>query len=328
MERSAFVTGGTGFVGINLVKRLCAEGWTVTALHRPTSKVTYLKRFPVRLAEGDLTDGASLERAIPESVDTVFHVASDLSFAAAGEEQQRRSNVDGTGLLIDAARRRGARRFVYTSTLGTYGGRAEVFDESAPQLGAVASIHYSRSKWQAEEVVRAAARDGLDAVILNPGGILGPFDMRTWGAFFFLVRDGLLPYAPEEGVMVWCHVDDVVDAHLAAAESGRRGESYILGGEEAPLWRVLEGMARLLGIESRTRRIPARVLRDFATAQNAVAAHTGEPVIYTPELVDVFADTYRCRLDKAVRDLGYRTHRLDDMLGDCHRWLRDEGLLG
>ena len=327
MSKSAFVTGGTGFVGTNLVKRLCADGWTVTALHRPTSNVSILKRFPVQLVPGDLTDAGSLERAMPGDLDAVFHVASDLSCAAAGAKQQRRSNVDGTRFLIEASQRRRARRFIYTSTLGTYGGRAETFDESAPQLGATASIHYSRTKWEAEEVVRAAARDGLDAVILNPGGILGPYDARTWGAFFFLVRDGLLPYTPEEGVMVWCHVDDVVDAHLAAVERGRRGESYILGGEEAPLWRVLEGMARLLGMENRSRRIPAQLLGELARVQTAISAHTGEPVIVTPELIDVFADTYRCRIDKAVRELGYRTHTLDEMLADCHAWLRDEGLL-
>ena len=325
--RTAFVTGGTGFVGINLVKRLTAEGWSVTALHRASSNLEYLQRFPVRLAVGDLTDPASIERAVPEDVDTVFHVAADLSFAAAGEEQQYRSNVLGTRNLLEIARRRGARCFVHTSTLGTYGGRPEIFDESAPQLGGTSALHYSRSKWLAEEEVRRAASEGFNALILNPCGILGPYDARTWGAFFFLVRDGLLPYAPDQGQMVWCHVHDVVDAHLAASARGRRGENYILGGGSAPLDEVVNEMAALLRMPSRIRRVPTALLADLARAQGAIAAHTGEPVIYTPDIVEVFADNYVCRSDKAERELGYRTHTLREMLTDCHRWLCDEGLL-
>lgn len=325
--RSAFVTGGTGFVGINLVKRLTSDGWTVTALHRPSSNLEHLRRFPVRLSAGDLADPASLDRAMPEGVDTVFHVAADLSFAAAGEEQQYRSNVLGTRNLLDVARRRGARCFIHTSTLGTYGGRPEIFDERAPQLGGSSPLHYSRSKWLAEEEVRRAAAGGFNALILNPGGILGPYDSRTWGAFFFLVRDGLLPYAPDRGQMVWCHVHDVVDAHVEASLQGRRGENYILGGGSAPLDEVVEEMAKLLGVPSRIRRIPTALLADLARAQVAIAEHTGEPAIYTPDIVEVFSDTYVCRSDKAARELGYRTHSLREMLVDCHRWLCDEGLL-
>lgn len=325
--RTAFVTGGTGFVGINLVKRLTSEGWSVTALHRPTSNLDHLRRFPVRLVAGDLTDTASLERAVPEGVDTVFHVAADLSFAAAGEEQQYRSNVLGTRHLLGIARRRGARCFVHTSTLGTYGGRPGIIDERSPQLGGTSPLHYSRSKWLAEEEVRRAASEGFNALILNPGGILGPYDSRTWGAFFFLVRDGLLPYAPDQGHMVWCHVDDVVGAQVAASTRGRRGENYILGGESAPLHVVAAEMAALLGIPNRTRPLPTALLADLARAQAAIAEHTGEPAIYTPDIVEVFSDTYVCRSDKAAGELGYRTHTLREMLTDCHRWLSDEGLL-
>lgn len=325
--RTAFVTGGTGFVGTNLVKRLTADGWEVTALHRPTSKLDYLRRFRVRLVSGDVTDPVSLERAVPEGVDTVFHVAADLSFTAAGEAQQYRNNVEGTRNLLDVARRRGARCFVHTSTLGTYGGRPETFDESATQLGATSPLHYSRSKWLAEEEVRRAARDGFNALILNPGGILGPYDVRTWGAFFFLVRDGLLPYAPDQGQMVWCHVDDVVDAQVQASTRGRRGENYILGGAVAPLDEVLAEMAALQGLPNRVRRLPTALLMDLARAQAAIADHTGEPAIYTPDIVEVFADHYACRFEKAERELGYRAHTLREMLVDCHRWLCDEGLL-
>ena len=141
MQKSAFVTGGTGFVGLNLIKWLTAEGWNVTAFHRPTSDLTYLKCFPVQLVMGDLAEFDSVLRAVPEDVDAIFHVASDLSFSSAHNTQQTRINVDGTRHLVDAAIQRRAKRFVYTSTLGTYGAQNTVLTEETPQLAGRSTIN-------------------------------------------------------------------------------------------------------------------------------------------------------------------------------------------
>src|SRR3954451_23508421 len=116
MDRTAFVTGATGFLGLNLVEQLTGLGWTAVALHRPTSDLTYLKRFPVRLVEGAVEDAASLERAVPEGVDAVFHAAADVTFWSRHRERQTRTNVDGTRNVVAAALRRGARKVVHTST--------------------------------------------------------------------------------------------------------------------------------------------------------------------------------------------------------------------
>jgi dihydroflavonol-4-reductase len=328
MDKTAFVTGATGFVGLNLVKHLTESGWRVTALHRPTSKLAYLRRFPVELVEGDLVDAESVRRAMPRHADAVFHVASDLSFWSVNDARQEKANVEGTRNVLDAARERGAGRVVYTSTLGTYGPSKDVMTEKSPQLAGDSPIHYSRTKWLAEEEVRRAARGGLDALILNPGGILGPYDTNTWGAIFFLVKGDLLPYVPDTGLMSWCHVADVVRAHETAALGGRAGESYILGGEEAEFWTVLEVMAELLGKPLSAHRVPTSLLLEYARAEAALAAHTGKQPLYTPEFVSVFAETYRCSSEKAKRELGYRETPLRTMLEDCHAWLKGEGLLG
>lgn len=327
MPRTAFVTGGSGFVGHNLIRRLVAEDWRVTALHRPSSDLTYLQRLPVERVSGDLTDGASLLAAIPERVDAVFHVASDLNFWAQNNAQQTANNVDGTRHLVEAALQRGAKRFVYTSTLGTYGDRPGLITERSAQLGAQSRINYSRTKWAAEEVVREGVQRGLPAVIMNPGGIFGPFDRTTWGAFFFLVRDGLLPYVPDTGLMTWCHVDDVVAAHITAAEKGQRGHNYILGGAEADLWEVLGVMAELLGMPLKAHRLPSELVLRYAQIESDIAIHTGQRPIYTPEVIEVFAATYRCNDRRATTELGYTSSPLRKMIGDSHAWLRAEGLL-
>lgn len=327
MTRTAFVTGGTGFVGTNLVGHLVRSGWNVTVLHRPSSDLSVLGRFPVQRVVGDLVDGASVRAAMPAGVDAVFHVASDLSFQAAGDREQTRINVEGTRHMLEAARERGARRFVYTSTLGTYGAHEGIITEATPQLATQSTMNYARSKWQAEELVRAAARDGLHATVLNPAGILGPYDRTTWGAFFFLLRDGLMPYTPDRGTMTWCHVEDVVAAHLAAASHGARGAHYILGGAEADLHTVLEAMAGCLGIDHVARRLPNDLLMRYARLQSEIAAVLGSSTIYTPEVIEVFTVDYRCDDARARHDLGYHSRPLRDMVADSHAWLVAEGLL-
>jgi nucleoside-diphosphate-sugar epimerase len=327
MSRTAFVTGGTGFVGSNLVHHLQSQGWQVTALHRAQSDLGILKRFDVALACGDLVDAPSLVAAMPQDVEVVFHVASDLNFQSAHNAAQTRTNVDGTRHLVEAALTRGAAHLVYVSTLGTYGDHPGVITEDTPQTAGASSLNYSRSKSAAEDVVRQAAQQGLHATIVNPGGILGPYDRTTWGAFFFLLRDGLLPYAPDQGVMTWCHVEDVVRAMVAAADAGRAGHNYILGGPEADLWTLLELMATQMGMPVRTRRLPGSLLRRYAQLQTEIAGIFGEPAVYTPEVVDVFAASYRCDDRRARQELGYQDRPLRQMVADSHAWLVGEGLL-
>src|SRR5690606_16388773 len=146
-------------------------------------------------------------------------------------------------------------------------------------------------------------------------------------AFFFLLRDGLLPYTPDRGVMTWCHVGDVVAAHEAAADRGSSGAGYILGGPQAGLHEVLEQMAACLGIPFTTRRLPCELLRRHAQRQVEIAAVLGTASVYTPDIVDVFAEDYRCDDSRAQRELGYRSGSLRDMVADAHAWLSGEGLL-
>lgn len=327
MKKTAFVTGGTGFVGINIVKHLTGRGWQVTALHRRTSDTSLLSRFPISLVCGDLVDYDSILNAMPENLDAVFHVASDLNFQPAGSEAQTLANVAGTRHMLEAALSRRAARFVYTSTLATFGVHDEVVTEGTLQTGGSSMMNYARTKWLAEDLVRAAVGRGLHTSIINSGGILGPFDRTTWGALFFLLKNGLVPYAPDQGVMTWSHVSDVAAAHEAAAVRGQAGANYILGGAEADLYTLLAHMSELLGVPFSTRQLPYALIRRYAVIQAEIAELLGEPTIYTPDVIDVFAASYRCDDSRARRELDYRSSSLDAMVTDSYRWLKDEGLL-
>ncbi|MDQ2801048.1 MAG: NAD-dependent epimerase/dehydratase family protein, partial [Armatimonadota bacterium] len=146
MAKTAFVTGSTGFLGLNLIQQLTEQGWQVTALHRPSSNLTYLKRFSVTLTSGEIEDAASLEQAMPEGLDAVFHVAGDVSFWSGHRARQSKANVEGTRNMVATARRKGAKRFIHTSSIAVYGVQPGPFDETAPQLGKSSWIGYLSSK--------------------------------------------------------------------------------------------------------------------------------------------------------------------------------------
>src|SRR5271169_2269855 len=148
--RAAFVTGGTGFVGLNLVKELMIRGWDVTALHRPSSDLKFLKRFRPKLALGAITDAASLDAAIPQGTDTVFHVAGNTNMWRGGNAEQTRDNVDGTRNIVEAALAKGVRRLVVTSSISAYGPVDGEITEETPSLAANSKVNYQRNKWQAQ----------------------------------------------------------------------------------------------------------------------------------------------------------------------------------
>ena len=326
MAKTAFVSGATGFLGLNLIQQLTEQGWSVTALHRPSSSLTYLKRFRVTLAEGEIEEAASLDRVMPAGLDAVFHVAGDVSFWSGHRARQLRTNVQGTRNMVEVARRKGARRFIHTSTVAVYGQQAGTFDEAAPQGGKSSSIGYLHSKALAEEEVRRAIKGGLDAVILNPANIVGPYDLNNWSRLFRLVAEDKLPGIPP-GRAPFCHVSEVAKAHLAAYERGRTNENYILGGVEASYVEAFAVVGALLGHPVPKKPIPAFALGLAARLGELSSRLTHKEPDLTPEMATLLSSAIVCRSDKAAREIGFQSVSLEAMFGDCYQWMAAEGLL-
>ena len=325
MTKTAFLTGGTGFLGLNLVRQLTEQGWAVTALHRPSSNLTYLKRFPVKLVAGTIEDPDSVFSAMPEGLDAVFHIAGDVSFWSGHRARQICTNVDGTRHVAQAAQIRGAKRFVHTSSIAVYGVQAEEFDETAPHLGLSSPIGYLQSKARAEEEIQKAVENGLDAVILNPANIVGPYDSANWGRLFRLVAEDKVPGIPP-GEAPFCHVAEVAKAHLAAWERGRTGENYILAGTQATYLQAFQVVGKLLGHAVPGKTVPASALHAAGWLAEMKSRITRREPEITPEMATLLSVTLRCRSGKAIRELGFQAVPLETMFADCYAWLQAERL--
>ena len=325
-QKTAFVSGSTGFLGRNLIEQLTASGWAVTALHRPSSDIAVLDPFSVRLAVGDVGDAASLRQAMPEQVDAVFHLAADTAMWSGHRERQTRTNVDGTRNMVAVALEKGCRRFVHTSTWNTYGLDQGAISEASPQLGAESWINYDRTKYLAEQAVRDGIERGLEAVILNPAHIIGRYDRHNWSRFVVLAAEHRIPGVPP-GSGCFCHGEAVARAHIAAAERGRVGENYLLGGPEASFSELARIIGELTGRSVPTRTLPALLLRQAARVAAVAAALSGKEPTTTPEAVAVALAHARIVSNKAEDELGYRPASLRVMLEDCLDWLEHEGLI-
>jgi nucleoside-diphosphate-sugar epimerase len=303
-----------------MVKELMIRGWDVTALHRPSSDLKLLKRFRAKLAVGALTDHSSLMSAIPQGTDTIFHVAGNTNMWRQGNAEQTRDNVDGTRNVVAAALAKGVRRLVVTSSISAYGPVDGEITEETPSLAAKSRVNYQKSKWQAQELARAAVAKGLEVVVMQPGAIMGPYDIGTWSRLFLMVRDGKLPGVPAS-LLTFAHVREVVAAHIAAADKGQNGASYLLGGENKTMIELVGEISALLGKPAPTKETSLGLLRIVAVVGDLASRFTGKAPPITREMTDSISRKVSTASAKAQRELGYRIVPLKDMVKDCYDWM-------
>jgi dihydroflavonol-4-reductase len=252
----ALVTGATGFIGSHVVAALVAAGAEVRAFDREAPLASGAggderDRSPAALGAadvvvGDILDAAALARAM-RGCDAVFHLAAVYSFARARAREMEAVNVDGTRAVLDAAARAGVRRVVHTSSCATCGpvrGRPATEADAPPSWEL--AVPYKRTKLEGEQLALAAARDGLDVVVVNPTTPVGPGDRgpTPTGKMVADVARGRARAHLIGGALNVVAVEDVAAGHLLAFDRGRPGERYLLGGENLPLREVFATVAR------------------------------------------------------------------------------------
>lgn len=320
----AFVTGGTGFIGRHVVEQLRAGDWEVHALHRPGSDTGALERAGARLVEGDLL---APHLPIPEACDAVFHIAADTSIWRPHAARILRTNVEGTANLARLAEASHARRFVFVSSVGAWGAIDGVISEATPKRGASSPVPYKQSKHLAEQALAAHVERGLDAVIVNPCHVIGPYDRGTWARLIAMVHHGTLPGVPD-GVGVFCDVRAVAEGIRAAAVHGIAGENHLLGGDRASFLDFVQICGELLDRKVPSRPTPTPLIRAVALAKDAWSRVTRQEPDVTPDGLSHVLMDLRVDDSKARNVLGYRHTPLRELLVDTIAWMRAEGQLG
>jgi nucleoside-diphosphate-sugar epimerase len=305
----AFVTGGSGFVGKQLIADLVARGDRVRALARSDTAAASVSAAGAQAVRGDLDNEAALLAGMQDCA-VVFHAAAKVEFWGKREDFER-VTVLGTQRVLTAARIAGVSKLVHVSTEAVLAGGPALIDadETWPLPTTPLGL-YPWSKGRAEEAVRAAARDGLHAVIVRPRAIWGAGDT------VFLPR---LCEAVDKGKFAWfdagraltstCHVKNVSAGLFAAAKSGRAGETYfVTDGVPLTFRAYIGGLLAAVGRDaSRAPSIPvpvARVLASLCEAWWTVSKAHGEPPL-TQTMITLMGTQVTVKDDKARRQLGY-----------------------
>lgn len=321
------VTGATGFVGSQVTAALVSRGEQVRVLRRQSSPLIALDGLDVEHCFGDILEPDAVAAAV-RGCDVVYHVAALSSYWRAKAHDIYRINVEGTRIVMDACLRAGVRRVVHTSSAAAIGLRRDgrPSDEAQPFDPRESRFAYAHSKHLAEQEVLKAVRLGLPAVIVNPAVVIGPGDHNLIsGSMIVEMARRPLPAAPPGGVCM-TDVDAVTYGHLAAAERGRVGERYILGGENLTYQKITQIIADVVACKAPRWRVPPWIIPPAAVALDAANRFVRRPIMSGDQL-RLSAHLAYFDSSKAVAELGYPLLPFRNAAERAYRWYVDHGYL-
>jgi dihydroflavonol-4-reductase len=317
------VTGGTGFVGLHVVRELARRGDDLRLLVREGSNTAPLDGIEWERALGDVTDRESVRRAM-DGVERVFHVAGTTSMQTGARDRVVDVNVGGTRNVMEEALRAGVTRAVLTSSSSAVGAAkpGETIDEDHPFTVGRLGIAYINSKHEAELVAMRTAAKGLPVVIVNPSFVLGPDDPNPSGTSNALVRRLLLRRIPGylDGAINIVDVRDVAKGHLLADERGQEGERYLLTGRNFTLQRLFADLSRIAGVPTPPVRMSGRLVVGGVEAMEFL----GLRLPTSADEVRSGTQWFTYRNDKAREQLGWEPRPHEETLEDTVRWQLDE----
>lgn len=318
-----FVTGGTGFIGRNVVEQLVDDGHDVIAATRSRSNASHLPD-EVEVVEADITDKASLREPMA-GVDGVFHMAAWFYIGPGprNRETAQRINVEGARNVFELIDELDIPKAVYTSTIGVFGDTGDAVVDETDRPDEPELCVYFRSKWRAHyEVAKPMMEDGLPLVIVQPGAVFGPGDKEygsTRAPFYDWFQDDL-PMLPRELTVPYDYVEDTARAHLLAMEHGEPGEEYIIASEPRETVDVFEQAAEMTG-RSPPRAVSPAWFQLLATALQPIEWVTAPPSGLEPETLRTYGGT-KILVDnsKAKRELGIEHRPFEEGLRSYLEW--------
>jgi dihydroflavonol-4-reductase len=324
----AFVTGATGFVGSHVARALAEQGAELRLLVRANSDPRNIEGLKAERVIGDLREPASLEKAI-SGCEVVFHMAADYRLWVRDPEQMYKANVEGTRAILNAAKKNGVRRVVYTSSVATMGftSNGHPAEENSPVSLENMIGPYKRSKFMAEQVALEAGRSGMDVVVVNPTTPVGERDIKPTptGRIIVDFLKKKFPAYVDTGLNL-VDVRECARGHVAALEKGRSGERYILGGENLTLKQILDKLAEITGLPSPKIKVPYVMALATGVVDEVVTGRIlGREPRATIDAVRMGRKKMFVTSAKAERELGWRPVPVDDALRRAVEWFRNNG---
>lgn len=323
----AVVTGPTGHVGTALVVELVNQGHQVRAVCYDDARS--LDGLDIERVEGNVLDRESL-RAAFEGQDWLFHLAGIVSIQRNQRDLMRAVNVDGARNAAEMALACGVKRMVHFSSVHAFETwrLGTPLDESCDRCTSRRNGLYDWTKAMGEAEVRKVIARGLDGVIVNPTGILGPYDHLPshMGSFLLQMYLGKIPLLVD-GAFDWADVRDVVEGAIAAAERGRTGENYLLGGHNASITDLAAITEEVTGVSQPQRAVPLWMVQaSLPIAQLATAITRGRQLM-TRYSLKTLASRIEVDCSKARSELGYEPRPLRDTLTSAYRWYAEAGMV-
>jgi dihydroflavonol-4-reductase len=322
-----FVTGGTGFIGGEVVRQLRQRGDEAVCLVRDPTKAAKLRELGCELALGDLGDERAIRRGM-EGCDAVIHAAAVYEVGIPPSERipMREANVDGTERVLGAALEQRIPKVVYVSTVGVFGNtHGRIVEESYEHPAEEFTSSYEETKWEAHQVAKRLSGEGLPCVIVQPGGVYGPGDTSSIGQLLDQFLSGKMPLLPfpELGICL-AHVEDVAAGILAALDGGRSGEAYVLSGPATTVREAIGVVAELSGRKAPKHSVPVPLMKAMIPIGPLVGKAMGQPPNLRELISSADGVTFWASYEKAKRELGYEPRGLAQGLRDM---LETEGRL-
>jgi dihydroflavonol-4-reductase len=323
---SILVTGATGHIGANLVRALVAQGRRVRILAHVNTRA--IDGLDVEVVYGDIRHPQSLYPAF-NGIETVYHLAACLSLTPTNWKEMEPVNVAGTRNIVDACLRNRVKRLVHFSSIHAMTSNSqEVLNESCQLMTISDWPPYGYSKAAGEKEVEKGLERGLNAVIIRPTAIVGPYDFKPsfFGEVLLLLARGKLPGLINGG-FDWVDVRDVVDGAIQAEMTAPTGSEYLLSGQWASLKKVANITSELTGTAAPKFSFPFWVASVGAPLVTAVDHIRGRQPLYTSFSIKTIKTSPYVSHEKATIELGYQPRPLSRSIEDTLNWFKQEGML-
>ena len=322
-----FITGGTGFIGRRLTQKLTDQNHDIVLLLRDQSMAASFSGKKVEFVSGDLFNEEALDEGM-EGCDWVFHMAAFTEPWSKDPSSVFRTNVTGTINVLEAAVRNSVKKVVFTSTGGTMsfshdGKPVSELTNQDPEYHTL----YEKTKAEAERAAIDYCTKGLHVVIVNPTRVYGPGKLSKSNSLTKIIRlyiSGLWRIIPGNGESIgnYVFIDDVVEGHILAATLGRKGERYILGGENLTFRELFRITGEVSGKKRKLITLPLRLLKMIMRLTTLLTKITGIPPVITREWLDKYLNDWIMSSEKAVSELGYKITPFREGVTETIKWLK------